>query len=98
MVQPWSFAVTAGEEVRTPDIQLGKLTLYQLSYARELHGNPNARRQRDQTWDRRRQHIEDLFQDYEYGNLPPKPRNMTITPGPAVDDATVLACRSLPRR
>ena len=24
----------AGEEVRTPDIQLGKLTLYQLSYAR----------------------------------------------------------------
>jgi hypothetical protein len=25
----------AGEEVRTLDIQLGKLTLYQLSYARE---------------------------------------------------------------
>jgi hypothetical protein len=29
------FSRKAGEEVRTPDIQLGKLTLYQLSYARE---------------------------------------------------------------
>jgi hypothetical protein len=27
--------IKAGEEVRTPDIQLGKLTLYQLSYARD---------------------------------------------------------------
>ena len=26
----------AGEEARTPDIQLGRLTLYQLSYTREI--------------------------------------------------------------
>ncbi len=32
----------AGEEVRTLDIQLGKLTLYQLSYARDRSGNLNA--------------------------------------------------------
>jgi hypothetical protein len=34
----------AGEEVRTPDIQLGKLTLYQLSYAREARGESYLRR------------------------------------------------------
>jgi hypothetical protein len=28
----------AGDRVRTGDIQLGKLTLYQLSYTRELAG------------------------------------------------------------
>ena len=31
---PLSYARRAGDEVRTRDIQLGKLTLYQLSYTR----------------------------------------------------------------
>ena len=32
----------AGDEVRTRDIQIGNLTLYQLSYARSAHKLPNA--------------------------------------------------------
>jgi hypothetical protein len=30
--------VGAGDEIRTRDIQLGRLTLYQLSYSRKLKG------------------------------------------------------------
>ena len=32
---PYGFRFKAGKGIRTLDIQLGKLTLYQLSYARE---------------------------------------------------------------
>jgi hypothetical protein len=42
-VQAEDVPFKAGEEVRTLDIQLGKLTLYQLSYARRLRFNSNPR-------------------------------------------------------
>ena len=29
-------------------------------------------------WGRRREELKDLFQDYEYGHLPPRPEKMTI--------------------
>jgi endo-1,4-beta-xylanase len=37
-------------------------------------------------WGRRRQELQDLFQDYEYGHLPPKPQKMTIKRGDPVTD------------
>jgi hypothetical protein len=37
-------------------------------------------------WDRRRQELKSLFEDYEYGHLPPKPEKMTITRGDVVVD------------
>ena len=37
-------------------------------------------------WQRRRSEIKGLFQDYEYGHLPPKPEKMTITRGEVVVD------------
>jgi hypothetical protein len=37
-------------------------------------------------WQRRRDEIKGLFQDYEYGHLPPKPEKMTITRGEIVVD------------
>src|SRR5690606_13100842 len=40
---PTGFGPGAGDGIRTRDIQLGKLTLYQLSYSRALHlGTPAA--------------------------------------------------------
>ena len=36
---PLSYARVAGDEIRTRDIQLGKLTLYQLSYSRVVAPN-----------------------------------------------------------
>jgi endo-1,4-beta-xylanase len=43
-----------------------------------------VRTQKD--WERRRQELKDLFQDYEYGHLPPKPKKMTIKRGDVVKD------------
>jgi endo-1,4-beta-xylanase len=37
-------------------------------------------------WKRRRQELKDLFQDYEYGHLPPKPKKMTLRRGKVVVD------------
>jgi endo-1,4-beta-xylanase len=37
-------------------------------------------------WDRRRQELKGLFEDYEYGHLPPKPEKMTIARGDVVVD------------
>jgi hypothetical protein len=37
-------------------------------------------------WDRRRLEIKDLFQDYEYGHMPPKPQKMTVKKGTRVTD------------
>ena len=38
-------------------------------------------------WDRRRVELKELFQDYEYGHLPPKPQKATVTRGePQTDD------------
>jgi endo-1,4-beta-xylanase len=37
-------------------------------------------------WKRRRQELKDLFQDYLYGHLPPKPRKMTVSRGEVVVD------------
>lgn len=58
---------------------------------------PDGSRVHDaQDWQRRRQQIKDLFQDYEYGHLPPKPQSMTIMPGPVVvDDAAGVVRQSL---
>ena len=38
-------------------------------------------------WQRRRGELKSLFEDYEYGHLPPKPEKMTITRGDAQEDA-----------
>jgi endo-1,4-beta-xylanase len=38
-------------------------------------------------WARRRQELKDLFQDYEYGHLPPKPEKMDVVRGDKVTDA-----------
>jgi endo-1,4-beta-xylanase len=37
-------------------------------------------------WERRRTEIKDLFQDYVYGHMPPKPKKMTVTKGDKVTD------------
>jgi endo-1,4-beta-xylanase len=37
-------------------------------------------------WARRRQELKELFQDYMYGHLPPKPKRMTIDRGAKVTD------------
>ena len=37
-------------------------------------------------WKRRREELKNLFQDYEYGRLPPKPQKMTIERGKTVVD------------
>src|SRR5580704_2338244 len=37
-------------------------------------------------WERRRQEIKELFQDYEYGHMPPKPQKMTVKKGERVTD------------
>lgn len=37
-------------------------------------------------WARRRSELKDLFQDYEYGHLPPKPEAMTVDRGAKVVD------------
>jgi hypothetical protein len=39
-------------------------------------------------WARRRTELKDLFQDYEYGHLPPKPKKMTIERGDKVVNET----------
>ncbi len=39
-----------------------------------------------QDWPRRRAELKDLFQDYEYGHLPPKPKTMTVKRGAKVVD------------
>lgn len=40
-------------------------------------------------WDRRRGELKALFEDYEYGHLPPKPETMTVARGePRADEAT----------
>src|SRR5947209_2674631 len=46
-------------------------------------GSP-VRTQED--WQRRRAEIKHLFQDYVYGQLPPKPQKMTIQRGERVTD------------
>src|SRR3712207_4695707 len=37
-------------------------------------------------WQRRRKQLKALFEDYEYGHLPPTPERMTITQGEAIVD------------
>src|SRR5260370_35125542 len=37
-------------------------------------------------WQRRREELKDLFQDYMYGHMPPKPKKMTIVRGDKVTD------------
>jgi hypothetical protein len=37
-------------------------------------------------WDRRRVELKKLFEDYEYGHMPPKPQKMTIKKGERVTD------------
>jgi endo-1,4-beta-xylanase len=37
-------------------------------------------------WERRRQELKGLFQDYVYGHLPPRPKKMTIKRGDVVTD------------
>jgi endo-1,4-beta-xylanase len=37
-------------------------------------------------WQRRREELKDLFQDYIYGHMPPKPKKMTIDRGDKVTD------------
>jgi endo-1,4-beta-xylanase len=39
-------------------------------------------------WERRRKEIKDLFQDYMYGHLPPKPEKMTVKRGDKATDKT----------
>ena len=47
-------------------------------------GSP-VRNQED--WERRRVELKDLFQDYVYGHMPPKPEKMSIKRGQHVTDA-----------
>jgi hypothetical protein len=42
-----AFAIGGGKEIRTPDIQLAKLALYQLSYAPSLEISGFFRRHRE---------------------------------------------------
>jgi endo-1,4-beta-xylanase len=37
-------------------------------------------------WKRRREELKKLFQDYEYGHMPPRPEKMTLERGKVVDD------------
>src|SRR5437870_4632615 len=47
-------------------------------------------------WARRREEIKGLFQDYEYGHLPPKPRAMKISRGEvSVDEQAGVAIQDL---
>jgi hypothetical protein len=47
-------------------------------------------------WARRREEIKALFQDYEYGHLPPRPRDMKITRGEvSVDEQAGVAIQDL---
>src|SRR5438128_1136378 len=39
-------------------------------------------------WERRRAELKELFQDYMYGHMPPKPEKMTIKRGERVTDET----------
>ena len=39
-------------------------------------------------WERRRIELKELFQDYMYGHMPPKPEKMTIKRGERVTDET----------
>src|SRR5436309_6455297 len=40
----------------------------------------------EKDWQRRRAEVKDLFQDYMYGHLPPKPQKMTTKKGERVTD------------
>jgi hypothetical protein len=44
-------------------------------------------------WQRRRRELKALFEDYEYGHLPPKPEKMTITRGDVQVDAEAKLAR-----
>jgi len=47
-------------------------------------------------WERRRVEIKELFQDYMYGHMPPKPEKMTIKRGERVtDEATKVTIQNL---
>jgi hypothetical protein len=47
-------------------------------------------------WDRRRRELKALFEEYEYGHLPPKPEKMTLTRGAVrVDEAAKVAREDL---
>ena len=47
-------------------------------------------------WNRRREEIKDLFQDYMYGHMPPKPQKMTVKKGQRVtDDANKVIIQNL---
>lgn len=47
-------------------------------------------------WERRRVEIKELFQDYMYGHMPPKPEKMTIKRGERVtDEATKVTIQTL---
>ena len=37
-------------------------------------------------WERRRKEVKDLFQDYVYGHMPPKPEKMTVKKSERVTD------------
>src|SRR5438876_4749194 len=39
-------------------------------------------------WERRRAEVKELFQEYMYGHMPPKPQKMTIKRGERVTDET----------
>src|SRR5260370_35641553 len=39
-------------------------------------------------WPRRRAELKDLFQDYMYGHMPPKPQKMSVKRAEPVKDAT----------
>jgi len=47
-------------------------------------------------WDRRRRELKALFEEYEYGHLPPKPEKMTVTRGDVrVDEGGKVARQDL---
>ena len=79
-----SLSAAAGADAK-PSRPVGELP--------EIKGLPNPFTCADGTpvrtrddWARRRGELKDLFQDYEYGHLPPRPRKMTINRGEPVTD------------
>ena len=44
-------------------------------------------------WERRRKELKGLFEDYEYGHLPPQPEKMTVTRGEVKIDAAAKSSR-----
>src|SRR2546426_4038068 len=74
--------VGAGQESRKPADELPEIK--ELPDPFTFADGTRVRTEKD--WARRRLELKDLFQDYMYGHLPPKPQKMAIKKGERVTD------------